>query len=128
MTTTISLGISRTKWSPRLYLLIFLGRAGDPPVHPDLQLVEREHVLPHDHRQPGARLEAAVRDQSRVQDGRPPDQLHLSHAHKHEQAKVIESEVNLWPWTTSEPDGTKEREDPALTPPFMRTWDDIWPG
>ena len=36
------------------------GRPGDAPFHKDLQLVEREHVLPHDHWQPGARLKAAL--------------------------------------------------------------------
>ena len=70
------------------------GRSGDSPFHEDLQLVEREHLLPHDHRKPGAGLQAVVRDLARLQDGRPPHLLHLPHAHQHEQAEDAQGEVS----------------------------------
>lgn len=38
----------------------FLGNSGDASVHPHIELVVGQHVLPHDHRQPRARLKAAV--------------------------------------------------------------------
>ena len=71
------------------------GGAGDPPVHAYLQLVQRQRLLPHDDREPGARVQAAVRDQPRLQDGRPAHELHLAHAHQHEQAEVIEDQVKI---------------------------------
>ena len=52
-------------------------------------------ILPHDHRQLGAGLQAAVRDLARLQDGRPLDLLHLAHADQHEQAEVIEDQVKI---------------------------------
>lgn len=63
--------------------------AGHPrhaPVHAHLQLVVGQRVLPHDHRQSGARLQAAVRHPARLQDGRPAHVVHRPDAHQHEQA------------------------------------------
>ena len=51
------------------HLAIFPGRSGHSSIHQDLQLVQWQHLLPHDHRQPGQGLQAAVRDVSRIQDG-----------------------------------------------------------
>ena len=44
-------------------------------------------------RQPGAWLQAAVRDLAGLQDGRPADLLHQPHAHQHEQAENAASKV-----------------------------------
>ena len=76
-------------------LYYFPGRSGDPPLHPDLQLVQRQHLLPHDHREPGAGLQAALRDLPGLQDGRPAHLLHQPHAHQHEQAEDTQSEVMI---------------------------------
>lgn len=38
----------------------FLGNSGDASVHSHIELVVGQHVLPHDDRQPRARLKAAV--------------------------------------------------------------------
>lgn len=62
-----------------------VGHSGHPPVHAHFQLVLGEHVLPHDDRQPGARIEAALRDVPRLQDGRPAHVLHFTDADQHEQ-------------------------------------------
>ena len=70
------------------------GGAGDPPVHAHLQLVQRQRLLPHDDREPGARVQAAVRDQPRLQDGRPAHLLHQPYAHQHEQAEDHQGQVN----------------------------------
>ena len=103
-------------WVGRSFHLSFtLGRLGDPPLHPDQQLVVGQHLLPHDHRKPGenwaelpyhahqnhaipplspgSRFQAALRDESGLQDGRPAHQLHQPHAHQHEQAEVTEGQV-----------------------------------
>ena len=101
------------------------GPAGHAPLQSHYPLGERPSLLPPHRRGLQLLLQADVRDLARLQDGRPPHQLHLSHAHKHEQAKVIESEVNLWLGPAVRV--TIEGEDPALTPPFTSTWDDIWP-
>ena len=45
---------------------LFLGAACDAPVHADIQLVFGQHLLPHDDRQLGARLETALRNVSRL--------------------------------------------------------------
>ena len=73
---------------------LFLGGSRDAPVYPDFQLVLRQHLLPHDHRQPGAWLEVALRDVVGLQDGRPAHLLHLAHADQHEQAEVHQSQVD----------------------------------
>ena len=70
-----------------------IGGSRDAPVHSHFQLVFRQHVLPHDHREPGQGLEAVVRDVPRLQDGRLADVLHLADAHKHEQDQVAQSQV-----------------------------------
>ena len=44
-------------------------------------------------RQPGAWVQAAVRDLAGLQDGRPADLLHQPHAHQHEQAEDAASKV-----------------------------------
>lgn len=65
----------------------FVSPAGNPrdqPVHQNQQLVLGQHVLPHDHRQPGAGLQAAVRDLPRLQDGRPTDVIHLPYVDQYE--------------------------------------------
>ena len=59
----------------------------------DLQLVQRQHLLPHDHRQPRPRLQASLRDQPRLQDGRPSNLLHQPHAHQHEQAEDHQGQI-----------------------------------
>ena len=71
----------------------FVGGVGDPPLHKDLQLVQRQHLLPHDHRQPRPRLQASLRDQPRLQDGRPSNLLHQPHAHQHEQAEDHQGQI-----------------------------------
>lgn len=67
----------------------FVGDFGDASVHAHFQLVVGQHVLPHDDRQPGARLQVVVRNGARLQDGRPADLLHFPHARQHEQAEVL---------------------------------------
>ena len=54
------------------------GIVGDTSFHADIQLVIGQHLLPHDNRQPGPRLETALRDLFRLQDGRLADLLHFS--------------------------------------------------
>ena len=71
------------------------GRPGDPPLHPDLQLVVWQHLLPHDHREPGAGQQTPLRDQPGLQNGRPSDVIHLPHVGKHEQAKVNEDQIGF---------------------------------
>ena len=61
-----------------------LGCPGDAPIHAHFELVLWQHVLPHDNRQSGERIQAAVRDLPWLQDGRPAHELHLAHAHQHE--------------------------------------------
>ena len=90
---------------PSLFLIIytiifihtsfFSGCPGDTPIYSNFQLVIGQHLLPHDHRQLGAGLQAAVRNLARLQDGRPLDLLHLAHADQHEQAEVIEDQVKI---------------------------------
>ena len=62
------------------------GHPGDPPLHTNLKLVIWQHILPHDNRQPGAGVKAAMRDIAGLQDGRSAHLIHLTHADQYEQA------------------------------------------
>lgn len=73
---------------------LFPGHTGNSSIHQNLELVVREHVLPHDYREPRARLQVALRDVSGLQDGRPAHLLHLPDAHQHEQTEVHASKIN----------------------------------
>ena len=76
-----------------MFNFLSAGCLGHPPLHEDFELVERQHLLPHDDRQFGPRIEAALRDVPGVQDGRLAHFLHLSHADEHEQAEIDASQV-----------------------------------
>lgn len=45
------------------------GHSRDTPLHQDLQLEQREHLLPHHHWQPSARQQAVVRNFTGETDG-----------------------------------------------------------
>lgn len=63
----------------------FLGDISHAPVHEDIELVVGEHLLPHDNRQLGERVEIVVRNVSGLQDGRFADVVHITDVVQHEQ-------------------------------------------
>lgn len=71
----------------------FAGHSGDSSVYAHLQLVLGQHLLSHDNRKPGARLQVTLRDLTRLQNGRLAHFLHLLDAEYHEQAKVHETVI-----------------------------------
>lgn len=76
------------------HFLFFLGHTNHSSLHENLQLVVRQHVLPYDDREPRTRLEASLRDLARIQNGRPPDLLHIADAHEYEQATHDTNQMN----------------------------------
>lgn len=74
--------------------LYFSGHSGHASLHEDFELVLWQHLFPHDHWQLSARIETALRNVARIQDGRPPDVIHIADAYQHEQTTLRTSEVN----------------------------------
>lgn len=73
----------------------FPGYSRNTSIHKNLELVIRQHVLPHDNRQSGARLEAPLRDLVGLQDGRPAHFLHITDADQHEQTEKYPNQVAI---------------------------------
>ncbi|XP_061637581.1 unconventional myosin-VIIa-like isoform X9 [Phyllopteryx taeniolatus] len=74
--------------SSRCHLCVRAGRSDHSSLHQDLQLEQREHILPHHHRKPRQRKQTPLRDLLGLQDGRPADVVHQPDADCHEQAAV----------------------------------------
>ena len=63
------------------------GYSRDVSLQQDFQLVQWQHLLPHDRRQPCQGLQAALRDRAGLQDGQLADLLHLLHGGEHQQTE-----------------------------------------
>lgn len=78
----------------------FTGHTYHSSLYKNLQLVVWQHLLPHDDREPRARLEALVRNLIRLQDGRSLDLLHFADADEYEQAthdtNQIATKITKW--------------------------------
>jgi len=64
---------------------LFIGYTHHSSLHKNLQLVIWQYLLPHDYREPRARIEALMRNFIGLQDGRSLDFVHFANAHEHEQ-------------------------------------------
>lgn len=60
------------------------GHTRNTSIYSHIELVVGQHILPHDHRQFSAWLEAVMRDIIRIQNGRLIDIVHLINASKYE--------------------------------------------